>query len=352
MQNVIRKVYLSVMISIFCMITLVTATFAWVGFLDDSSFEKFEINLNGSELEEYGIEISLTGENGTFGSSVDMVELKKIILKNTGLKNVDYMTKIDVEKTFNKLTLDQCSVIPNADKTFPEFRDADNKVTKKYFKFDIYLSPFRAFDNDETSGNEYLLNAYLKGELLEGTKDTRNLINKFTYPSYFINNSKNALKGNDEVYKNVTVDSSSACRVAIQKYKIVDKYNKDAYADNSIVQDLIIFQGGTSTPTYNETTGVYSFGGIISDDCNLALYDYNMKYPNDKKRIPTELFSRGDIEYTPNYQIVDSSMEKIGINQMIKMTVYFWFEGWDADCFDVIDRNPVTLNLNFSTTNN
>ena len=351
MQNIIRKVYLSIMISILCMITLVTATFAWVGFLDNSSFEKFEIYLNGSELEEYGIEISLTGETGTFGSSVDMHELKTIILKNTGLKNVDYMSSKDVEDTFNKMTLDQCTVIPNSDKSFPEFRDADNKVTKKYFKFDIYLSPFRAFEDENTTGNEYLLNAYLKGDLLQGTKDKKNLINKFTYPSYFINNVNNALKGNDEVFKNVTVDSSSACRVAIQKYEIVDKYRVEAYNGSSTVQDLIIFQGGTAMPTYDKITGVYSFGGIMNDDCNLALYDYNMKYPNDRKRVPSELFSRGDIEYTPNYQIIDSSMEKIGINQMMKMTIYFWFEGWDADCFNVIDRKPVTLNLNFSTNN-
>ena len=33
----------------------------------------------------------------------------------------------------------------------------------------------------------------------------------------------------------------------------------------------------------------------------------------------------------------------------MKITVDFWFEGWDADCFEIINRSPVTLNLVFST---
>ena len=350
MQNFIRKIYLSVMVSVLCMITLVTATFAWIGFLDFSDFEEFEINLMGSELEEYGIEISLTGEEGTFGSSVDAIELKRIILKNTGRSSyiVDSMTDEEVKKSFSKLNLDQCTVIPNADKSFPEFKDIDGNNTKMYFKFDIYISPFKLYESDDES--EYYLNAYLLGDLFQGTKKTKNLVNKFTYPSDFVNEVENGIKKDTEIKNNVTVDSSSACRISIQKYDVVDKYDTDAYKNDSYINDLIIFQGGTKNPTYDSKNNVYSFGGILEEKYNLALCDYNKKFKNAKKSIPTELYSRGDIEYNNNYQIIDSSKteEKIGINQMMKMTICFWFEGWDADCFDVIDRNPVTINLNFS----
>lgn len=353
MQTIIRKVYLSIMVSILCMITLVTSTFAWIGFLNFSNFEKFEINLNGSELEEYGIEISLTGEDGTFGSSVNAIDLRKAILKNWGYTEefLDSKSNDDILELFRDLNMAQCSVIPNDDKSFPDFVDMSNQITKCYFKFDIYISAFQAFDTGDDA--EYYLDAYLRGDLLEGTKDTRSLVNKFTYPSDFINSASNAIPAGAVIHKNITVDSSSACRVAIQKYNVVDKYCPQQYDENSVIQEYIIYQGGSSMPTYDPVTGVYSFGGIMEDKYNLALYDYNTKYPQIAKTIPTELFTRGDMEYTPNVKIIDSSKpeEKIGINQMMKMTIYFWFEGWDADCFEVIDRNPVTLNLNFSTDN-
>lgn len=349
MQKFIRKIYLSVMVSILCIITLVTATFAWIGFLDFSIFEKFEINLNSSELEEYGIEISLTGKDGTFGSSVDELELKKQILVNMGHSVLQLDSKEKVDKEFSKVSLAQCTVIPNEDKSFPEFVDVNNIITKKYFKFDIYISVSRTFESEDDS--EYLMDAYLKGQLFEGTTETRNLVNEYVYPSQFINNVSNGIQASTKIKNNVTVDSSSACRLAIQKYNVVDKYQPDIYDTDSVINDLIIYQGGTDMPTYDSKTGIYSFGGVMADDYNLALYDYNTKHTDKTKKVPKKLFSRGDIEYQPNFQIVNSSKteEKIGVNQMMKLSIYFWFEGWDADCFDVIDSKPVSINLNFST---
>ena len=36
---------------------------------------------------------------------------------------------------------------------------------------------------------------------------------------------------------------------------------------------------------------------------------------------------------------------------MIKLHFYFWFEGWDADCYEAIDEQMVTVNLSLSTKN-
>ena len=36
---------------------------------------------------------------------------------------------------------------------------------------------------------------------------------------------------------------------------------------------------------------------------------------------------------------------------MMKMTIYFWFEGWDADCFKAVGGSPVTLNIELSISN-
>ena len=51
--------------------------------------------------------------------------------------------------------------------------------------------------------------------------------------------------------------------------------------------------------------------------------------------------------------LIDSTNpdEQIGVNQMMKITCYFWFEGWDSDCFPVLNASPVFINLGFSMVN-
>ena len=41
----------------------------------------FDIDIKLSNLEEYGLEISLTGEEGTFSDTISSEEIKKAILK-------------------------------------------------------------------------------------------------------------------------------------------------------------------------------------------------------------------------------------------------------------------------------
>ena len=38
-----------------------------------------------------------------------------------------------------------------------------------------------------------------------------------------------------------------------------------------------------------------------------------------------------------------------GVQTKMKISVYLWFEGWDADCLKAIVRRPVTLNLTFTS---
>ena len=36
---------------------------------------------------------------------------------------------------------------------------------------------------------------------------------------------------------------------------------------------------------------------------------------------------------------------------MMKVSISFWIEGWDADCYSVLDRNPITLSVSLSLAN-
>ena len=354
MQKAITRLFITSMLMLISAITLVASTFAWVGIYSTSKWENFDVDLEVvDKLEEYGIEVSLTGLEGSFTSKIDQDELKRVILKNYGYAQEYLATQSneDVRQLFSEITFDQASVTPSNNE-LRQFYGIDGLPTSKIMKFDLYISAYKAEIESTISESEFCLDAYLKGDLFIGTKQTVAITNEFEYPTNFINPALNGIQGGTKVKDNLTVDSSSVVRCAFQKYQVVDKYHPDRYSSVSTkVNDLIIYQGGTQMPTYNPVTGVYSFGGCLSDEINLSTFDYNVRRDTGIKSIPDGVKNRGDIEYisTNLNQIVDSQKddEKIHINQMMKMTVLFWFEGYDADCFAVVDRSPVKLNIQF-----
>ena len=61
-----KKLYISILTSILVLLTTVATTFAWVGVFANSTFDQFDFNIKSSSLEEYGIEISLSGKENSF----------------------------------------------------------------------------------------------------------------------------------------------------------------------------------------------------------------------------------------------------------------------------------------------
>ena len=340
MQFALRKLYLSVMMSILVIITAAATTYAWIGLNSFSGTEEFEIGLQAQKLADYGIEVSLTGEEGTFSSQVDSTELRRRILLNRNIR-AESFSRQQVNRAFDELALAQCTTLRNGNNLTP-FWDLEGQTTDGYFQFDLYIAPYQVSLEDD-SGEERFLDAYLKGDLLTGKVNSKSVVNPFTYPA--------DVWDGKTISGIVKVNSASASRVAIQKYNVVEKFHPEQYQTTQTIQNMVIFQGGTQNPYYDADSDVYSFGGILEDSKNLALYNYNSIHKTNKT-VPQAAISRGDIEYTENYHIIDSSdeKEKIGANQMMKMTITFWFEGWDSDCFEIIHRMPTALNLTFGIT--
>lgn len=370
----IKKIYISLMSIVLLMLTAVTTTFAWVGFLDTSFFEQFEIGLEAVEnVEEYGIQLSLSGKEGTFSTSLPAIDIKREILKNVGFANVDQMTDKQVENA--SFSMDQCTV-ERSGNSLGNFVDIHGSRTRNYISFDLYVSTYRNADVELEEESTYYMDLFLNDNVFAGNNQTRKLFKNFTYPTnngviefpkiygnHYLNGlyemnhpsftSGNLVK-NPTVSGDITVNSASACRLAIEVREAVDLYDTSAY---SLVYNTIIYQGGTQYPTYNDRTGEYSFGGILPDDYNIALHDYNSKIMEGytSKTVPEWALHRGDLEFVNDgitNRLVDSSDSKVGIDQMVKLTFHFWFEGWDADCFSVIHFNPVSLNLSFSNYHN
>ena len=55
MKKYVKKVYLSIMLVVFSILTMVATTYAWVGLLTSSTFDEFTINLHQNE-DEFKIE--------------------------------------------------------------------------------------------------------------------------------------------------------------------------------------------------------------------------------------------------------------------------------------------------------
>ena len=368
-----KKLYISVLTSILVLLTTVATTFAWVGVFANSTFESFDVIIKASGLDEYGIVISSSGEEGTFGDSIPSIEIKRQIVKNWGY-NPDRYDDNSIEAIFSTYNLHQCTNIPvienNQLKRLGEFKTIEQINTKHYFKFDIYLSATKYYE--KSNGSDFLLDAYLKNTIFEGTPKSFILDGDLQYPQTFINpltNIPNKYKAitNETVISNVVLNSASAARVAFEKFSVHNIGDISSY-DAETPKSAIIYSGDTyNYPTYDTESETYEFGGILPNDENFAIMYYN-KY--DKRystngiksvSIPQQVLNTRGVDSITGDKILSNSTnhlinstnnnEKITLGQMIKVRVYFWIEGWDSDCFNAINNSPIKLNIQFGASN-
>ena len=371
MRKALRRMYVSILMLGLSIIAIGFTTYAWVGIASNSTFDNFTINLKPNETDdsEYGIQLSLTGKKGDFSDSIDPTNLKRQLLINFGV-DVSRLTDTGVEIEFNKLNLDQCTVSrkdsnPNFFNEFFNMGDGANGayITKKYLWFDLYISLYRK-DGEEDLGDQNL-SIYLRQvendegrlEIIDSDISSTNVLNKIKYPSY--NPTGRNILGNgidfgQTITGNVLVKPSTAARLAFQKFDAKEVGDTSWYEDN--VKSLTIYRTGSEFPTYNSLTGVYDFGAILEKEYNFAynyhtsLMGYNFDYMEPYVKFD-DVFNRGDILYKDdgitNHIIKDE--DGVTTNKMARFRIYFWFEGWDANCFDVIDRQKVSINLAFST---
>ena len=181
---------------------------------------------------------------------------------------------------------------------------------------------------------------------LQGVKCSSGIVNGMTYPS----NGIYEHPGFDITKENsyVTIDSSYATRFALEIYS--PKNTGEGFDDTPIATK--IYYNGSYLPTYDSSTKTYSFGGILPEEYNIAYQEYKSIYrPGSDFVIPDEILNRGDLEINEQNSMLLTEESGFGINagvsNVLKVTVYFWYEGWDADCFAAISGKSASLNLVF-----
>ena len=374
MKKYFNKFTMSILMVGLSLLTMVATTYAWVGLLSNSTLDNFNINLRPTTEDdsEYGIMMSLSGREGTFSDAIDEIELQKQLLINLGYDSDDLTTEGKIRETFRKLSLNQCTVTrnPNSRNRFTDFKDIRpvyNEPNPLYFKFDLYIMLYRKNDDGSIDDSTNYLDVYLRnGEngLFQGTTGEFPVVNEIKYPtinqqvylggsttpSYILENGANSFALGQSVLGNVKIDSSSACRIAFQKFPAVDAY--DVYTVDNVVlpKELYIYQTGGYTPSYDPTTGRYDFGGVLPSNYNFARMHFNSLYETKLPEVPQDVIDRGDVLYVDDGEvnhIVDLN-DHVTTEKMVKFTMYFWFEGWDADCFNAMDSKNVSIYITLS----
>ena len=381
MKKYFNKFTMSILMVGLSLLTMVATTYAWVGLLSNSTLDQFNINVKQATEDDadYGIEMSLTGEEGSFSDMVDMIELKKQILLNTQMYDEEALNSENkINEAFRRHRMVQCTAHLNQldNHYIQRFADMGDVTTKNYFKFDIYISIFK-IGNETDYEATLALDLYLRDFVLSSEITSFTPMKEIEFPNsnptgqtYLGNpNVTNSLPlgtiiGENKLY----MDPSSACRLSVQRHNVVDKYDVNyynQYKDN--VEDIHIYQNGTPYknpvtnkyeydkcyPTYNSETGVYDFGGILPDNYNYAQIYHNELMQSPIGTVSNEMLNRGDLIFADDGEInhIISTDDGVTTRKMVKFTFCFWFEGWDSDCYMAVDNKTVNVNLEFSTKN-
>ena len=362
MQNVVKKVYISILTCVIVMITMVATTFAWVGILTTTSLGNFELDIQNSNIgKDYDILISSDGIN--FSNNVSDISIKQQILKNMGIDYESELSNPNDESSlttyFNKKAILKpvsTSLIDNHLTDFYEMKEAkkgEMTFTKsnKFYKYDIYLSIHPKNQIQEETDIDASLVISNLSTAIKGVNCSGILANNDYF--YGMNDIKYAALKDLPSY--VTINSASSTRFAVSIFEPINL--TDNYTNETPV-NTIIYQGGTNEPSLKD--GIYSFGGILPEEYNLAIREMKSIYSIKTNLYDSEFFPIGrendyelesgnNILWQKNSSIYNNYFGiKNGILTKIKLSIYFWFEGWDADCMNFINKTNNSLELVFS----
>jgi len=393
MRGISKKMFISILTSVIVFVTMVATTFAWVGIFTYANTDSFKMNLKVNKSSNYFLTISGNDStsNSDYSDEVPLNVIQRQVLKNYGYNLKDDESTVYIDALYNNKT----NIVPatpsfNEDNNISFFEKIVNlangpisfEKTNGFIKFDIYLSvnTLEGIDEETTGINSYIVLDELANTLVgiknEYVLTNGNTIRKnrfapsdFDWQLYSAHSSLTTKSINDlgeEILNDkvsITTDSSSAARFALEIYNPIKL--TDTYTGNETPVNTIVYQGGSALPTYDDNTDVYSMGGILPEEYNFALQEANSLYirnltiPDKVKtyesNVRTLTGSKKDnyIWNAPEYSDIDTnSINYLGVMNGIqtkqKITIYFWFEGWDSDCTWVIDTKRVTMNLTFT----
>ncbi len=277
-----RKIYMSIFTTMFILITCIATTFAWVGMLTTSTLGSFDLNIKVVDTDDYDyyLNISTTGQSGSFSDTANLIDIKRQIIENMGYDTSTYLDDAIDQLFAAKAVMEPVTTDANLSSFYSmedlEKRNPYLKANSCFFKYDVYLS---VDTKDGIAGmsaadlNALTINANVFFENIEtaltGTYNKGSLVNENSFDTIPSNSPFECLK--DINYRSIGINTKNATRVAFQTYAPIKM--SDSYSGNETPNNTIIYQGGNQLPSV--TNDVYDLGGILPEEYNLALKEIN-----------------------------------------------------------------------------
>ena len=370
MQGIFRKLYMSILAATLILLTSIATTFAWVGMLTSSSLGSFDIDLKVEDLEnDYYLRIAGSDYTNSddFSDSVARIDIQKAIMDNMGIDYSNAGFNTNNSGAVDSYFALKAALVPvTTDKNMSSFKeigdirkkDTNMYDTKKYYKFDIYLT----IDTHLTVTPSTIINANVFFKNIEtamiGVESKGNFVNGNYYKNSTMPDPYSILPTIPD--RGVRINSAYAARLGLAIYNPIDITQNYT---NETPSEVIIYQKGTKYPSYDSSTNYYCFGGILPEEYNIACKDIEQLYHIDSAnlQVPSDVLERMDTDKfmtQSNYHIWESPTTLNGTNYLgivnevktkMKISVYFWFEGWDADSISFVDKRNVSISLSLAT---
>ena len=370
MRGLSKKILISLLTTLVVFITVFATTYAWVGIFTYANSDSFKMNLKVQDLDSnYFLTISSSGKPGTFSSEVPAIDLKRQIVNNRYDNRYRGESDESIENIFSKTNLKPLTtkIVDNDIDTFyaADLSNSHNSFTlyesNEYYKFDLYLSvDTKEGINETTTGIN--TNVFLTDleTILTGTINSDKLLNGNPFldiPSTSDYGILNTIP-NLGTFK---IDSKNAMRFSLSLYEPINI--NDEYVESIKPQKSFIYQGGSYLPS--KENDVYDLGGNLPLEYNTALNEMLVirgYYLNHNPQSFYDALDKGVERGLSDLDIVEANSQIVnkremtnylgcmdGVQTKMKISVRFWCEGWDADCFRGIDSMPVSLNLSFTS---
>lgn len=337
MNRLRRKLILTLIMLAFTVVCLTSVTYAWFSQNREAWTEDFDIEIKNTD----GISISVDGTQ--FRSSIPAELVKKAIVAKKYDVSVNdlLLSPAEIETEYRKIELE--SVTTSDLKTFMEINDSEAAATdnnnkwqlkevtdkSKYISFDLWFRVENSTSNNEAFNKQYELalvdNLYYDERLAAGEEVIKpKLISTAT--EVRLNTDFMNYKSGDMI----EVNPENAMRIGF--------LNGDA---------AVIYE-----PTKNVGLGSYALEG------ELGIYDpmenemlqylnaYTAPYSLEPIKENIELY-KNTVTFNEYKALGEFNSAPGTAYNDIKLTVFIWLEGYDADYMLGVDVNKLVCSLNF-----
>lgn len=337
-----RKIFMGAMSLLLLVTTFTTTTYAWFKINSSASVSGFDFQVNGGE----GFQVSVDGIH--YYRDLTLNQIKQAILisydgdtysiQNEKLMYSESNTEVSSE-SIDQIINQNILLLPRTSTDGIQLEDlyGASALAKdgSFVEFGVYFKTTSTKAEDEMrydiylSGQEVLLN--------DGTTVSPTRIESAEKTDVILKAAMCTASGNLQAGDTITVYSSNAMRMSVQ--------------DTSLE---------TPSATIYELTNEYDLGSYATDysgeneELN-RLYnaDMNAMYTYYNNLRPSAQIKKLDYEQTPQtIRSLTGDIPKIttvesGANANL-ITFRFWLEGWDADCFDGLDKS-IRVKLSFTS---